>query len=470
MESLTKKENELRTLAENGDYWDILELADFLYDGKRYEEAKECYLKIAGSDDLSGDANSHLFQMLLDMGEYEEALMYYGYVQNSCDTSPAEGAYVRMMEELSNPESKLFTYFDDESFYYDCLCFICEDYVRLDKISQLIDSDEECDDCGNVETGELYLKKNIETILLTRAKSEDEEIKKSAKFDLLWLYLNGSFRVGDFGFDNQNAKNIEKAIETSIVFAEHPDMIDEEYADFSYFYTAIDDIYGGYNRNDAKAYAKRLVIAILKRAEELGNAEDVLNKIESELYDEDYGFPFYLGYIPKGITCLPAISFSDGEWGNKELENIVIPDTITTISDKSFYNCTSLISAVIPESVTSIGDEAFFGCCSLTNIIIPAGVKNIGNAVFFGCESLTSVVIPDGVTSIGDSAFADCFRLTSIVIPASVTSIADDVFEWIGDWDYENDEDEECILTIKGYAGSCAESYAKEHGMLFEEI
>ena len=75
MESLTKKENELRALAENGDYWDILELADFLYDGKRYEEAKECYLKIAGSDDLSGDANSHLFQMLLDMGEYEEALM-----------------------------------------------------------------------------------------------------------------------------------------------------------------------------------------------------------------------------------------------------------------------------------------------------------------------------------------------------------------------------------------------------------
>ena len=68
MESLTKKENELRTLAENGDYWDILELADFLYDGKRYEEAKECYLKIAGSDDLSGDANSHLLQMLLDIG------------------------------------------------------------------------------------------------------------------------------------------------------------------------------------------------------------------------------------------------------------------------------------------------------------------------------------------------------------------------------------------------------------------
>ncbi len=470
MESLIEKENKLRTMAENGDYLYILELADFLYDQKRYDEAKVWYLKIAGTDDLSGDANAHLFQMLLDMGEYKESLTYYGYVQACCDTSPAEGAYIRMMQELRNPESKLFMYFDEDTFYYDCLPFICEDYVRLDKCLQQDNNGFEVEDCGEVETGELYLQKNIETILLTRAKSDDEEIKKSAQTDLLWLYLNGCFRLGDFSMHNQNGKNIEKAIEASAFFAEYPDMIDEEYADFSYFYTAIDDIYGGYNRNDAKAYAKRLVIAILKRAEELGNAEDVLNKIESELYDEGYGFPFYLGYIPKGITCLPAISFSDGEWGNKELENIVIPDTITTISDKSFYNCTSLISAVIPESVTSIGDEAFFGCCSLTNIIIPAGVKNIGNAVFFGCESLTSVVIPDGVTSIGDSAFADCFRLTSIVIPASVTSIADDAFEWIGDWDYENDEDEECILTIKGYAGSCAESYAKEHGMLFEEI
>ena len=71
-----------------------------------------------------------------------------------------------------------------------------------------------------------------EALSVIDMESEDEEIKKSAKFDLLWLYLNGSFRVGDFGFDNQNAKNIEKAIETSIVFAEHPDMIDEEYADF----------------------------------------------------------------------------------------------------------------------------------------------------------------------------------------------------------------------------------------------
>ena len=108
-------------------YWDTLHLADDLYDQGKYEEAEELYRKIAGKKDLSGDANSHLFQLLLDVGKYEESLEYYSYVRNCCDTSPAEGAYVRMAEELRTPESKLFMYFDEEEFYYDCLPFISED-------------------------------------------------------------------------------------------------------------------------------------------------------------------------------------------------------------------------------------------------------------------------------------------------------------------------------------------------------
>ena len=271
METLIEKENELRKSAESGEYWDILEFADFLYDEKRYEEAKEQYLKIAGEDDLSGDANSHLFQMLLDMEEYEGALEYYGYIQCCCDTSPREGAYMRMMQELSNPKSKLFMYFDEDAFYYDCLPFIDSNYASLDKLSHFIDGDED-EDCDDVETGEQYLKKSMATILQTRAKSEDEEIGKSAKLDLLWLYLEGRFRFGDFSWEcaKGKGKNIKKAIGASILFAEYPDIIDEFYCDFTYFYTAINEIYESYKEN-AKEYAKRFTLAILKRAEELGD-------------------------------------------------------------------------------------------------------------------------------------------------------------------------------------------------------
>lgn len=428
MESLIEKEDELRKLAESGEYEDIIELADLLYGQKRYDEAKVEYLKIAGPDDLSGDANSHLFQMLLDMEEYEESLKYYGYVRNCCDTSPREGAYVRMAQELRNPESKLFMYFDEEAFYYDCLGFICEDYVRFDKLSRLIDGDEEDDDCDDEETGGQYLKENIETILLTRAKSADEAIKKGAKLDLLWLYLEGHFRYGDFSWkcSKRNVKNISKAIKASKVFAEYPDIIEEIYADWGYFLTAVDTIHSENVGNFTKAveYVKRFVIAILKYAEELGNIEEVLDKIESEIFDyynyDAFGTPFYLGYLPQGINHVPAIAFAaDYDSENQELESIVIPDTVKTISEGAFCNCTSLTNVVIPESVTSIGEAAFVGC-----------------------KSLTSIVIPESVTSIGNSAF-----------------------DWAGAGD-----DEEGIITIKGYAGSYAETYAKEKGIPFEEL
>lgn len=433
----------------NDFYWDTLHLADDLYDQGKYEEAEELYRKIAGEKDLSGDANSHLFQLLLDAGKYEEALEYYRYVQDCCDTSPREGAYVRMAQELSNPESKLFMYFDEEAFLYECLPFICENYVRLDKI------DDEDDSCDNVEAGELYLKKNIETILLTRAKSENEEIKKDAKYQLLWLYLNGKFRVGDFSLDSPDARNIEKVCQASVVFAEYPDTIDELYCDFSYFSTVIDDIYTNY-KVGMNEYTKRFVIATLKHAEELRNIEEVFNKVERELcacfrFDEGEGFPFYLGYIPKGLSRIPTISFSYGGFDyNDELESIVIPDTITTICDMAFRDCSSLTSVVIPASVTSIGMDVFLGCASLTSItvdennknyksvdgnlyskdgktlikyaigkkneefVIPTGVTSICQDAFYNCESLTSVIIPDSVTSVGNWAFDECENLESV--------------------------------------------------------
>ena len=480
MKSLINKENELRKRAENGEYWDILELADFLYDQKRYKEAKEEYLKIAGPEDLSGDANSHLFQMLLDMGEYEESLTYYGYIKNCCDTSPAEGAYFRLAQELRNPESKLFMFLDEEMFYYDCLGLVCDDYMRLDKCLEQDDNEFEDEDCGEVETGELYLRKNIETILLTRAKSDDEAIKKSAKIDLVWLYLNGRFSVGDFSIYHPDSQNIDKAVEASILFAEHPDTIDEMCADWNNFRTVIEDIYeycdGDFD--EAEKYVKRLVIAILRRAEELGNIEVVFDKIESELYkiyaDSDYSIPLYLGYIPKGLSRVPSLAFASfKDCGNEELESIVIPEGVSSIDDCAFVGCKNLKSVNIPACVTDIGEQVFCNCPSLISIIVDENnqyFKSIDGNLYYKYNDEEILVqyavgktnetftVPDGITEIGDNAFCCCKSLKNIVIPDSVTYIGEDVFSGC-----EN-------LTIKGSAGSEAENYANVCGMSFEEI
>ena len=93
---------------------------------------------------------------------------------------------------------------------------------------------------------------------------------------------------------------------------------------------------------------------------------------------------------------------------------MTIPDSVTSIGEWAFYNCSSLKSVTIPHGVTSIEYYAFGGCSSLTSVTMGSGVTSIGDSAFSGCSSLTSVTIPDSVTSIGWHAFYNCSKLMDI--------------------------------------------------------
>jgi hypothetical protein len=110
------------------------------------------------------------------------------------------------------------------------------------------------------------------------------------------------------------------------------------------------------------------------------------------------------------------------------LTSLVIPDSVTSIGNFAFGECSGLVSLVIPDSVTSIRDYAFYGCSGLTSLVIPDSVTNIGDSAFLGCSGLTSLVISDSVTSIGWNAFSECSSLSSLVIPESMTSIGSEAF------------------------------------------
>ena len=136
--------------------------------------------------------------------------------------------------------------------------------------------------------------------------------------------------------------------------------------------------------------------------------------------------------IPKSVICLNGNPFF--LW-NSKLEclspNFVYEDNVLFNKDKSriiSFRNQNIKSYVIPSSVTSIGDSAFSDCSSLSKIVIPSSVTSIGDSAFWGCRSLSEIVIPPSVTSIGDSAFSDCSSLSKIVIPSSVTSIGDRAF------------------------------------------
>eukprot|EP00325_Prymnesiales_sp_UTEX-LB-985_P026141 CAMPEP_0174731450 /NCGR_PEP_ID=MMETSP1094-20130205/57570_1 /TAXON_ID=156173 /ORGANISM="Chrysochromulina brevifilum, Strain UTEX LB 985" /LENGTH=182 /DNA_ID=CAMNT_0015933831 /DNA_START=23 /DNA_END=571 /DNA_ORIENTATION=- len=110
-----------------------------------------------------------------------------------------------------------------------------------------------------------------------------------------------------------------------------------------------------------------------------------------------------------------------------------IPAGLTSIADRTFKDCSLLISVALPEAITSIGREAFMECSSMTSITFPDSLTSIGRSAFFKCRSVTSITLPDSVTSIGDYAFQYCDSLTSITLPDSVPSTGKKPYEYGND-------------------------------------
>lgn len=132
--------------------------------------------------------------------------------------------------------------------------------------------------------------------------------------------------------------------------------------------------------------------------------------------------------IPNSVTSIGPNTF----YGCSSLTSLTIPNSVTSIGDDAFSGCTGLTSATIPNSVTNIGGSAFRDCSSLTSLTISNSITNIEGRVFYGCSSLTSLTIPNSVTYIGEEAFKDCSKLTNVSIPSSLTQIRGFAFKGCG--------------------------------------
>lgn len=118
--------------------------------------------------------------------------------------------------------------------------------------------------------------------------------------------------------------------------------------------------------------------------------------------------------------------------GNMVLDSIVtfenVDYTVTSIGYGAFSNCFNLTgNLIIPNSVITISDYAFNSCIRLTDLTIANSVLTIGVSAFSNC-GFTSIIIPNSVTTIGGAAFSSCGGLSSLSIPNSVISIGSGVF------------------------------------------
>ena len=132
--------------------------------------------------------------------------------------------------------------------------------------------------------------------------------------------------------------------------------------------------------------------------------------------------------IPSRYKGKPVTAINNAVFPNSAVTSVTIPDSITSIPDAAFVNCSQLTNISIPNSVTYIGFSAFSSCTSLKSITLPSSLSTIGNSAFAGCSKLSSISIPDSISSIPAMAFHSCTDLATVSIPNSVTSIGYQAF------------------------------------------
>ena len=170
-----------------------------------------------------------------------------------------------------------------------------------------------------------------------------------------------------------------------------------------------------------------------------------------------------------------------------------------TLNDRAFYRCKQLVNVTIPASVTSIGTGVFADCTALNAITVVNGnqkycaiggvlytmskdvlvqwpaaltvgnsidgsctigsaecpVRVIGDKAFEGCIYLNKITdMYETVATIGEQAFYNCSNLYEVKIPSTVVTIGRQAFYGCA-----------AGLVIKCDKNSAAENYAKNNGI-----
>ena len=114
--------------------------------------------------------------------------------------------------------------------------------------------------------------------------------------------------------------------------------------------------------------------------------------------------------IGESVDSIPAYLC----YGMSKLQSIRIPEKITTINERTFYNCSALQDINL-NHITIIGNSAFNGCKSLTSAKMQ-NVNQLGSSAFSSCSALSSVSIGSDLNMINSSAFYGCTSLSLFTI------------------------------------------------------
>lgn len=133
--------------------------------------------------------------------------------------------------------------------------------------------------------------------------------------------------------------------------------------------------------------------------------------------------------LPSEYEGAPVIAIDDyGFKGDTALQNITLPDSITTIGYEAFAGCTSLKEFEMPDSVTVVYHRAFFSCESLTKIKLSEKLTKLNSKTFCNCFALQEISFPEGFERLENDVFNHCKSLKKMTIPKTLRVFENSVF------------------------------------------
>ena len=133
--------------------------------------------------------------------------------------------------------------------------------------------------------------------------------------------------------------------------------------------------------------------------------------------------------IPKGIEYIKGGAFSE-----KNVEKVIIPDTVMYIGDNPFAGCNNPLAGckgikeiisnsnrfqVKDSTLYDVREKRLIGCWDYKapHMYIKSGTKSIAKNAFFGLR-FQYIKLPDSIEEIDETAFYRCVNLCKIAIPS----------------------------------------------------
>ena len=164
---------------------------------------------------------------------------------------------------------------------------------------------------------------------------------------------------------------------------------------------------------------------------------------------------YYLDFLKKINLPETIKKIGESAFAFCGIETMVIPNSVDTIQQSAFYECTQLKSCKLSENMTVIAPGLLAHCTSLESIEFPNSITRFvkespipeeedwgffDDPYFFvtvglaleGCNNLKTVILPKNLTNIPQNTFLHCWNLHHIEIPHSVNWLGIEAFQECG--------------------------------------